>query len=153
YGTGPDALFVAYYASAEIGCHLALGWAVPQRILDLYAEFRRLTSGLAVPSGRDLLGALAYHGLDGIAAAEKQEMRHLALRGGPYTEAERRPLLDYCQTDVAALARLLPAMLPRLDLPRALLRGRYMAAAARMEWAGVPLDTEALARLRQNWEA
>ena len=24
YPTGPDVLFVAYYASAEIGCHLAL---------------------------------------------------------------------------------------------------------------------------------
>ena len=30
YPTGPDVLFVAYYASAEIGCHLALGWPVPR---------------------------------------------------------------------------------------------------------------------------
>ena len=29
YPTGADVLFVAYYASAEIGCHLALGWPVP----------------------------------------------------------------------------------------------------------------------------
>ena len=29
YSTGPDVLFVAYYASAEIGCHLALGWPKP----------------------------------------------------------------------------------------------------------------------------
>jgi hypothetical protein len=25
YATGPDTLFIAYYASAELGCHLALG--------------------------------------------------------------------------------------------------------------------------------
>ena len=31
---------------------------------------------------------------------------------------------------------------------RALLRGRYMGAVARMEWAGVPLDATTLARLR-----
>jgi DNA polymerase I len=152
YPAGPDALFVAYYASAEVGCHLALGWGVPERVLDLHAEFRRLTSGLAVPCGRGLLGALAYHGLDGMAAAEKEEMRQLAMRGGPYAEAERLALLDYCQADVDALARLLPAMLPRLDLPRALLRGRYMVAAARMEWTGVPIDVPTLGRLRAGWE-
>jgi hypothetical protein len=151
--TGPDALFVAYYASAELGCFLALGWPMPARILDLFAEFRCLTSGLAVPCGSGLLGALASFGLDGMDAAEKEDMRQLAMRGGEYTAGERRALLDYCQSDVDALARLLPAMLPRIDLPRALLRGRYMAAAARMEWAGVPIDADALARLRESWPA
>jgi hypothetical protein len=151
YGLGPDSLFVAYYASAELGCHLALGWPMPPRVLDLYAEFSCQNSGLAVCCGRGLLGALAHHGLDGLAVAEKDEMRQLAMRGGPYTKAEKQALLDYCQTDVDALARLLPAMLPRIDLPRALLRGRYMAAAARMEWTGVPLDVDTLAQLRENW--
>ena len=42
-------------------------------------------------------------------------------------------------------------MLPRIDLPRALLRGRYMAAAAAMEWNGVPIDVSTLSRLRQHW--
>ncbi|MBX7075615.1 MAG: hypothetical protein K1X71_20940, partial [Pirellulales bacterium] len=42
-------------------------------------------------------------------------------------------------------------MAPKLDLPRALLRGRYMAAAARIEWAGTPIDTETLADLREAW--
>ena len=40
YSDGPDSLFIAYYASAEIGCHLALGWPKPARILDLFTEFR-----------------------------------------------------------------------------------------------------------------
>jgi hypothetical protein len=152
YGTGADTLFVAYYASAELGCHLALQWPMPVHILDLYAEFRCLTSGLPVPCGKGLLGALAYHGLDGLAAAEKDNMRQLALRGGPFTAGEQETLLDYCQSDVDALARLLPAMLPKIDLPRALLRGRYAVAAARMEWAGVPIDTESFTRLRDGWE-
>src|SRR5262245_44310752 len=69
YATGPDVLFVAYYASAEIGCHLVLGWPVPPRVLDLCAEFRCLTAGLEVPCGRGLLGALTHYGLDGIAVA------------------------------------------------------------------------------------
>jgi hypothetical protein len=152
YGIGPDTLFVAYYASAELGCLLALDWSMPSRILDLHAEFRCLTSGLPVPCGRGLLGALTYHGLDAIGAVEKEEMRQLAMRGGPYTAGEREALTSYCQSDVDAMARLLPAMLPKIDLPRALLRGRYMAAAARMERAGVPIDADTLARLRDSWE-
>src|SRR5215211_6155952 len=39
-----------------------------------------------------------------------------------------------------------------IDLPRALLRGRYMAAAARMEWNGVPIDTATLGALRDTWD-
>jgi DNA polymerase I len=55
----------------------------------------------------------------------------------------------------AAMLRLrappLPAMQPRIDLPRALLRGRYMNAVVRIESAGVPIDMHTLGRLRQHW--
>ena len=152
YPLDSNSLFVAYYASAELGCHLALNWPMPERILDLFAEFRCLTSGLTTPCGSGLIGALTYFGLDGLAASEKEGMRELAMRGGPYTTSERVALLDYCQTDVDALARLLPKMLPTIDLPRALLRGRYMAAAARIEWQGIPIDLPALRTLRDRWE-
>lgn len=151
YATDANALFVAYYASAEIGCHLALNWPVPERVLDLFTEFRNRTNGLPTGCGAGLLGALVYHGLDGIGAVEKEEMRDLVLRGGPWSDAERSAILDYCQTDVMALTRLLPAMLPKIDLPRALLRGRYMAAVARMERNGIPIDIETLSQLRRYW--
>jgi hypothetical protein len=143
---------VAYYASAELGCHLALKWPMPARILDLFVEFRCLTNGRPTPCGSGLLGALAYFGLDSLGAAEKSEMRQLAIRGGPFTSRERTALLDYCQTDVDALAQLLPFMLPTMDLHRALFRGRYMVAAAKLEWNGVPIDAEALACLRESWD-
>jgi hypothetical protein len=146
-------LFVAYYAAAELGCHLALGWPLPRRVLDLFAEFRVRTNGLALPHGAGLLGALLWHGLPALGAAEKDAMRRLTQRGGPWSPAERDALLDYCAGDVAALERLLPAMLPEIDLPRALLRGRYMRAVARMEHAGVPVDVSTLLRLRDGWEA
>jgi DNA polymerase I-like protein with 3'-5' exonuclease and polymerase domains len=98
------------------------------------------------------LGALSYHGIDSIDAAEKDAMRQLVMRGEPYTDAERLAVLNYCQSDVDALVKLLPAMKGGIDLPRALLRGRYMTAAARMEWSGVPIDTEALTLFRANWQ-
>jgi hypothetical protein len=153
YPTGPDVLFVAFFASAEFGCHRALGWPLPAQVLDLYAEFRNHTNGLALPAGRGLLGALVAHGLDALGAAEKAGMRDLAKRGGPFPAGERQALLEYCESDVDALARLLPAMAPAIDWPRALLRGRYTRAVAAMEHAGVPVDTETLARLRGGWTA
>jgi hypothetical protein len=152
YPIDEGALFVAYYASAELSCHLALGWPLPSRVLDLYVEFRNLTNGLPVPCGSGLLGALAYYGLPAIDAAEKDSMRELVLRGGPWTPTERARLLDYCASDVHSLQRLSVPMLEAIDLPRALLRGRYMVAAARIEHAGVPIDVEALRELRASWD-
>ena len=151
YSLGRDSLFVSYFASAELGCHLALGWPLPERVLDLYAEFRVLTNGRPATCGKGLVGALAWHGLPAIDAADKDSMRKLIISGGPWSEDQRRDILSYCETDVDALSRLLPAMLPRLDLPRALLRGRSMLAVAHMEHRGVPIDTVTLEALRQNW--
>ena len=149
---GNDSLLVAYRASAELGCFLALGWPSPRRVLDLFAEFRNLTNGLPVPCGDGLLGALVYFGLGGIRVAERDDLRQLALRGGRYSKDERRVLLDYCKTDVDALGSLLPMMLPQIDLPCALLRGRFMAAVAAMEWNGVPIDVATLEAFRKTWD-
>jgi len=151
YSLGPDSLFVSYFAGAELGCHLALGWPLPERVLDLYAEFRAVTNGRQAACGRGLVGALAWHGLPAMDANEKDTMRQLILSGGPWTEQQQRDILDYCETDVDALARLLPAMLPKLDLSRALLRGRYMQAVAHMEHRGVPIDAHTLMQLREYW--
>jgi DNA polymerase-1 len=153
FGIGPDSLFVAYYSPAELGCFLALGWPTPTRILDLFVEFRNATNGWPTLAGNSLLGALAHFGLDGIGAGEKEQMRELILSGGPWSGQERRDILDYCESDVDALSRLLPVMLPGIDLPRALYRGRYMAAVAAMEWFGVPVNRERLSLLRENWVA
>ncbi len=145
-------MFVAYYASAELGCFHALGWQPPANVLDLFTEFRARTNGTDWLEGRSLIAALQYFNVDGIGATEKQGMRELVLRGPPWTEQQRADILDYCASDVYALERLLPRMLPEIDLPRALQRGRYMRAAAAMEYAGVPIDVDTLKELRDHWE-
>ena len=152
YPSDDDTLVVAYYASAEIGCHLALRWPVPACVLDLFTEFRTLTNGLDVPCGNGLLGALAWFQLDSLAGSEKTTMRDLALRGGAWTHGEREALLAYCESDVEALVRLLPKLLPTLDVPRALLRGRYMVAAARIEALGAPLDQAMHHQIVSQWD-
>jgi DNA polymerase I len=152
FDLSPDSLFIAYYASAELGCFRTLGWPQPKRILDLCVEFKNATNGVPVSNGKGLIGALIFHGLDSIDAAEKTKMRDSVLRGGPWTAEEKKVILEYCQTDTEAVARLLPRMIGRIDLPRAMLRGRYMSAVSAMEYNGVPIDTEILARLVSNWE-
>jgi len=150
YATGPDVLVVAFYASAELGCYKALGWPMPERTLDLFAEFRNRTNGLPTPAGASLLGALTYFGIDGVGATEKREMQIAIGTGtwaGVYAPEE---ILNYCESDVLALERLLRAMLPNIDLPRALLRGRYMAAASAIEHNGVPIEVSPLRELRHN---
>jgi DNA polymerase I len=151
HATGADVLFVAYYASAELGCYRVLGWPMPERILDLFAEFRDFTNGLNTPAGAGLLGALTYHGLDGVGATEKKGLQQAVADGSWRDRYEKGAILDYCEQDVTALERLLSAMKARIDLPRALLRGRYMAAAAAMEYYGVPVDLDMLGRFRRNW--
>ena len=146
------ALFVAYAAAAEFSVFHCLGWQAPARTLDLHAEFRAITNGLKTPSGAGLLGALVYHGLPAMAGTEKTAMRDLAIRGGPFTADVRQALLDYCAEDVHALERLLPRMLPRIDLPRALLRGRYGWAVASMEHRGIPIDVPMCQHLRTRWK-
>ena len=153
FGVGANSLFVCFYAPAEMGCFRALGWDAPAHVLDLFAEFRNLTNGRKTPSGNGLLGALAYFGLDSVGAVEKDGMRDLALRGGPWTEEEQDALLRYCASDVDAVLSLLAKMEPKLDLPRALFRGRYMIAVAAMEAVGVPIDGRTFEQLREYWPA
>jgi hypothetical protein len=150
--TDGGALFIAYYSSAELGCHLALGWPMPVNTLDLFCEFRNSLNGLSPPAGWGLLGALAAHGIPHLSTADKDAGRDLVMRGGPWSDEERQYVIEYCQSDVDALAQLLERMLPGLDAPRALLRGRYMAAAAAIEWNGIPIDVRGFARLRAGWD-
>src|SRR5262249_3644151 len=147
FPTGPDTVFVAYYASAELGVFKACGWDQPIYVLDLFAEFRAYTNGRPTPNGAGLLGALTYFGIDGIVLEEKRELQLAIVSGGPWSEAQWVEIVNYCWSDVHALERLLAALVPTIDLSRALLRGRFMKAAAAIEWNGVPIDAPMLERL------
>jgi hypothetical protein len=154
FGTGAEMLMIAYFATAELTCFLALGWPQPANLLDLCVEYKWLRCGRDGTKRPSLAYVLDQFGLDSLDVAEKQEMRTLACRTGlPYTNAERQALLNYCERDVDALVRLLPRMLPDLDLPRAILRGRFVQAAAHVEHNGIPLDGRTLALFEERWES
>lgn len=149
-------LFVAYMAAAELGCFLELGWPLPLRVFDPYVEFRAIRNGGTSPNGFGLLGALAHYGIPGISKAEKDAGRAAVMKGPPWSPTERAAILDYCQTDVDPLGRLVEAMLPAVASStrrwgQALLRGRYMGAVANMERTGVPVDVDTYAGLVTYW--
>ena len=105
FRTDPETLFVSYFASAEASSFLQLGWPLPSRWIDLYAEFRLVTNGRHPAAGHSLLGALAYYGLAGIAPAEKKQLRDRIMRGPPFTRAERAEIIAYCESDATRWRR------------------------------------------------
>jgi DNA polymerase family A len=167
YDISRDSLFVSFSSTAELSCHLALGWPLPERVLDLRIEFlqainftpRSPSNGNGEKKRSSLLHAMTYYGLDGVEAAEKELWRKTILRGEPWTDTEREGILDYCESDVRAIHQLFPAMVRRdhvhLDhrLLPSLFRGRYMRAVTRMEFTGVPIDLERFDHLKDRWDA
>ena len=51
-----ESLFLAYYASAEMGCFLKLKCDLLLYLIDLYAEFRNFTNGSIFPWAEASLG-------------------------------------------------------------------------------------------------
>ena len=77
----------------------------------------------------------------------------------PYTDEEKKILIEYCETDVEATERLLYRMWAKanLDDPKvfgqALWRGRYQAAVAAIRATGVPVNVSLLKQFDANWSA
>lgn len=156
FGTGARDVMVAYAANAELSCFLQLGWRLPCHVLDLYVEAIVHINGrldLGLDEGRPgLVAALELFGLPSIAATDKKRMRELILNNESYTAEQWEQIKAYNRSDTEATRALLAILRPRLDLPRALFLGRYMAAVARMERIGLPIDTGYLTRLVAAWE-
>jgi DNA polymerase-1 len=165
YDISKDSLTVSFSSDAELSCYLALDRPLPANVLDLRVEFlqainftpRQPSNGNEEVKRSSLRHALTYYGLDAIEAGEKESWRKTILRGGPWTSEEREGILNYCESDVRAICRLLPAMVRRGHVPldhrllQSLFRGRYMRAVTRMESTGVPIDLARFNPLRDRW--
>ena len=99
-------------------------------------------------------GALRYFLEDEIDVTRKHDMRERILQGPPFSAQEQRDILDYCEDDVRALARLLPHIVPtiRPPLAHAMFRAKFQWAIAQQERRGIPMDGALLARLRDQWQ-
>jgi DNA polymerase I len=157
FDTGPRSLMVAYAANAELSCFIARGWPFPCNTLDVYVEVSAAINGLDIEGLESkrpsLLETCALFGIPAMPAAEKNRMRDLILSGkGKYTEDEWQQIERYNRADVEETSAVVNVIAPSIDLPRALLRGRYMGAVAKMEWVGLPISRYYLNLLIENWE-
>ena len=158
YRLHADALVVTYMATAELGAHIALGWGQPACVLDAYVEFRHcVNDGAAKAEDREkgfysLPGALRYFCEDELDVTHKRDMRDRILQGPPFTDQERRDIIQYCEDDAQALARLLPHIVPTIrSLPHALFRAKFQWTMAQAERRGVPMDLPTLNHIRHHW--
>jgi DNA polymerase-1 len=150
YRTDSNVCFVSFVANAECSCHLALGWSLPAKVIDLSPLFRCVVNGRDTPRGKGLLGALAYYGIDSIEAKYKDKVRDRIIQGWPFSPAEWEEILRYVMTDVDPLFDLLDKLMqePEFDRARALHWGEFSATSALMEHRGIPLDMEIVVSCR-----
>jgi len=148
-------LFVSFSAPSEWSYFLAAGWELPSTIIDLFVERMLETNGKKNFQGKrdvpKLITSLTAYGIPAMDAEEKQSMREIILRGGPYSETERAEILAYCMGDVEATEKLLLAMIPHLSLEQAIVRGNYTRAVAHVEFNGIPVDVEMCRKLEKAW--
>ena len=160
YSTDDKTLFIAYAASAEIGCHIPLGFDIPLYILDLYSEFRCINNGkptkthpnLKKLKKYNLLSVCFHYGIPTVDVNYKELMRNRILEGPPFTHQERKKILQYCEKDVEMETNLFIRLKNEIELPYALLRGRYTASNAKMEFNGIPIDIDNLTEIRDCWD-
>jgi hypothetical protein len=157
FDIGSDTLVCAFFASAEMGCFLELGWKRPVNLLCLHAEDRAATNGrLPRAKGQhSLIMACGRRGIPVMIGADKEAARTLIMDRSSWSANEVTEIKQYCAADVDATVRLLRHMeaASEIDWTYGLLRGRYTAAVAAMERVGVPIDTEMLVRLIERWSS
>ena len=149
---------MAHFSSAEVRCFDVLGWPQPLYVLDTFVLHRLESNGKLPPATKNeshnsLPAVLVRRGLGSIAPEEKKAMQEWIAAGVRLPE-DRRKILDYNAGDV----RVLPPLLRKYEdwllrdrhLFTALLYGRFMVAAGRMENVGIPIDTALHERIEQH---
>jgi hypothetical protein len=163
FDTGPDALFVAYSAWAEMTCFKVLGWRFPEHIFDQHTAYLAASNVLPPYNPdearkkqrkglKDACRAYGIHGWEGIDKGDIAESIGNGTWRGRYSPRE---VVDYCEEDVKKEVELLRAqlhprldthgrvLLPAADVERVLWWSDYSAKAiALIQARGMPIDLE-----------
>jgi DNA polymerase-1 len=154
FDIGPDTLFVAYSAWAELTCFLQLGWKFPVHVYDLHTAFLSV-SNVLLPHAPDevhkksrkrLSDACCRYGIRGWENIDKGEIAK-AIGEGRWHEYGEAAVFEYCEEDVRKSCELLRAQLtgygPYAPIdPRAVVRwSEYSTkSVARIQARGMPID-------------
>jgi hypothetical protein len=157
FDVGPDALFIAYSAWAEMTCFQVLGWAFPVHIFDLHTAYLA-ASNMLLPYDLDeekkrkkprkrLADACRAYGIEGWENIDKETIAK-DIAAGRWHLYGQDGVFDYCEEDVRKSAELLRAMLlrgrnvlPIPDTDRILHWSNYSAKViALIQAKGMPID-------------
>jgi DNA polymerase-1 len=173
FNIGPDALFVAYSAWAEMTCFKMLGWQFPTNIFDLHTAYLA-ASNILRPYNPDeirkrerkrLSDACRAYGIEGWENVDKPAIAK-AIAEGRWREYDKEAVLAYCEEDVKNSVKLLRAqlrhyrdqrgrtLLPAADVPRVLHWSNYSAkSVALIQARGMPIDVPLWNLVRENKKA
>jgi hypothetical protein len=154
FDTGPDALFVAYSAWAEMTCFMTLGWQFPVHIFDLHTAYLA-ASNILLPHDPDEVRKKPRKRLPDVCRAydiagwEQIDKEVIArdIGEGRWRDYSQEAVCDYCAEDVRASTLLLCAQLcghpglPAANVERVLHWSNYSAKAiAQIQARGMPID-------------
>jgi len=165
FDVGPDTLFVAYSAWAEMTWFMTLGWQFPIHVYDLHTAYLA-TSNLLLPQTppdekrkkprKRLSDACKAYGIAGWENIDKEKMSE-DIGNGLWEKYGREAVETYCETDVICSAELLRRQLRGYgpfrpaDVPRILHWSNYSSKAiARIQARGMPIDMERWNLVQEN---
>ena len=172
FDIGPDALFVAYSAWAEMTCFKVLDWQFPAHIFDLHTAYLA-ASNILRPYKPDeirkrerkgLSDACRAYGIEGWENIDKPTLAK-AIGEVRWREYGKEAVVTYCEEDVKNSAKLLCAqlrprdqlgriLLPAADVPRVLHWSNYSAkSVALIQARGMPIDVELWNLVQENKRA
>ena len=161
---GPDTLFVAYSAWAELTCFMVLGWRFPAHVFDLHTAYLA-TSNILLPYNPDevrkrqrkrLSDACRAYGIPGWDLIDKESISR-DIGEGRWRDHGQEAVFNYCEEDVRASMLLLRAQLagapgkPPADVDRVLHWSNYSAkSVAQIQAHGMPIDVPLWNLVQEN---
>jgi hypothetical protein len=156
---GPDTLFVAYSAWAEMACFLVLGWPFPVHVFDQHTAYLA-ASNVLLPYGpneeeerkqqklrKRLPDACKAYGVAGWEEIDKKQMQE-DIGAGNWAKYGSDAVLAYCEEDVRMSCELLRRQVRGYgphrpaDGAQVLHWSNYSAKViARIQARGIPIDT------------
>ena len=166
FDVGPDALFVAYSAWAEMTCFKVLGWGFPEHIFDQHTAYLA-ASNILLPHNPDelrekprkrLSDACRAYDIEGWERIDKEAIAKAIGDGTWRQHYSPQDVLDYCAEDVRMESRLLRAQLqgrgralPAADVARVLHWSNYSAKCiALIQARGMPIDMHLWNLVQEN---
>ena len=164
FEVGPDALFVAYSAWAEMTCFMVLGWKFPEHIFDLHTAYLAASNVLLPHNPNEvrkrprkrLVDACRAYDIEGWERLDKETLSR-DIGEGRWRDHGRELVFEYCEEDVRKSTLLFSKQLQGrtrrspADVERVLHWSNYSAkSVAQIQARGMPIDVPLWNLVQEN---